>query len=210
MSSHVATGVLALLCAMLHAGMSPRNTVGGHAFWALSVLLVTGGIGRYLYAWVPRAANGRELELSEVKARLGDDNAERSGGERRFLERARQDVLQLVANRQWSSSFVGRWMAMLGVRRDLKRVLRDLEARGREEGVDAVGVEATLQLARRAHRSALMAAHYEDLRGLLATWRYLHRWVALLMVVLLALHVVFALRYGSFLQVGSSSAEALG
>ena len=36
----------------------PRNTVGGQAFWALLVLLVTGAIGRYFYAYVPRAANG--------------------------------------------------------------------------------------------------------------------------------------------------------
>ena len=70
MTSHIATGILAFLCALLHAAMSPRNTVGGHAFWLLGALLVTGAIGRYLYAWVPRAANGRELALAEVKSRL--------------------------------------------------------------------------------------------------------------------------------------------
>jgi hypothetical protein len=197
MTSHVATGVLALLCAILHAGMSPRNTVGGHAFWALAVLLVTGGIGRYLYAWVPRAANGRELELSEVKARLADDSAEWSGGQRRFRESARSEVARLVADRQWSSTFVGRWAAMLGMRRDLKRVLEGLENRGRAEGIDSVQLAETLHLARRAHRSSLMAAHYEDLRSLLSTWRYVHRWVALLMLLLLALHIIFALKYGS-------------
>ena len=71
MTSHVATGILALLLAMLHGAMSPRDTPGGHAFWALAVLLVTGAIGRYFYSYVPRAANGRELELAEFKNRLG-------------------------------------------------------------------------------------------------------------------------------------------
>ena len=42
MTSHIATGILALLCTMLHAAMSPEDTVGGHAFWALAVLIVTG------------------------------------------------------------------------------------------------------------------------------------------------------------------------
>ena len=79
MTSHVATGILAFLCATLHAAMNPRDTVGGHAFLALFVLLVTGAIGRYFYAWVPRAANGRELELEEVKLRL----ATHVGGARR-------------------------------------------------------------------------------------------------------------------------------
>ena len=30
----------------------------------------------------------------------------------------------------------------------------------------------------------------------MATWRYLHRWAALLMVILVAMHVYMALRYG--------------
>jgi len=38
---------------------------------ALVVLLATGAVGRYFYAWVPRAANGHELALADVKARLG-------------------------------------------------------------------------------------------------------------------------------------------
>ena len=45
-------------------------------------------------------------------------------------------------------------------------------------------------------RTALMAAHYEDLRGVLNTWRYVHRWVAALMVLLVLLHIVYALTYG--------------
>jgi quinol-cytochrome oxidoreductase complex cytochrome b subunit len=42
-----------------------------------------------------------------------------------------------------------------------------------------------------------MAAHYEDLRAILGTWRYLHRWIALLMVVLLIVHVVHGFLYGA-------------
>jgi hypothetical protein len=54
-----------------------------------------------------------------------------------------------------------------------------------------------IDLARRAHRAGWMAAHYEDLRALLSSWRYLHRWVALLMVLLLTWHVITALRYAN-------------
>ena len=55
----------------------------------------------------------------------------------------------------------------------------------------------TLALARRAERLALGAAQHESLRGLLATWRYLHRWVAVALLVVVGLHVWYALRYGS-------------
>ena len=33
--------------------------------------------------------------------------------------------------------------------------------------------------------------------GLIASWRYFHRWVALLMVALVVIHIVTALQYGS-------------
>ena len=52
-----------------------------------------------------------------------------------------------------------------------------------------------LTLAERAHRTALAAVHYDDLRSVLATWRYFHRWMALLLVLLTALHVTTAVRF---------------
>jgi len=197
MTSHVATGILAFLCTALHGGMAPRDTPGGHAFWALAVLLVTGAIGRYFYAYVPRAANGRELELAEVKARLGRMDEEWDHGQRRFREHAREEVLALVEKRQWRGSFLGRVLALLGVRRGLRRLLARLAAEGKEQAIPAAQIEETLQLARRAHRGALMVAHYEDLRAVLNTWRWLHRWVAALMVLLVVVHVGHALIYGA-------------
>ena len=45
-----------------------------------------------------------------------------------------------------------------------------------------------------------MVAHFEDLRAVLNTWRYLHRWVAALMVLLVVVHVVYALSYGGYFE----------
>ncbi len=198
MTSHVATGILALLCALLHAAMAPRDTVGGHALEALAVLLVTGAIGRYFYAWIPRAANGRELEIAEIKGRLARMSDEWDQGQRRFRERARDQVFALIERRQWRSSFVGRVLAIAGLQRDLRTLLRALAEEGEREGVADHHIRETLQLARVAHRTALVAAHYEDLRAVLNSWRYVHRWVAALMVLLVVLHVVYALKYAAF------------
>jgi thioredoxin reductase/Pyruvate/2-oxoacid:ferredoxin oxidoreductase delta subunit len=196
MTSHVATGILALLCAVLHGAMAPGETPGGNALWGLFALLITGAIGRYFYAYVPRAANGRELELAEVKARIGRMSAEWDGGQRRFRARVRAAVDELVEKRQWKGSFAGRVLALLGVRRDLHRMLRRLEQEGLAEGVVPEQVRETLLLARRAHRTALMASHYEDLRAILNTWRFLHRWFAALVVLLIVMHIAHALIYG--------------
>lgn len=199
MTSHVATGILALLCAVLHAAMAPRDTAGGHAFIALSVLLVTGAIGRYFYAWVPRAANGRELEIEEVKLRLDALTDDAARGHGRFAERVRREIQALVHAQQWQSSFFGRVRALLFGQREVRALLARLEAQGKREGVPNDRIAETLHLARRAHRTTLAAAHMEDLRAVLNTWRYLHRWVAALMIVLIVLHVVHALAYGELL-----------
>jgi thioredoxin reductase/Pyruvate/2-oxoacid:ferredoxin oxidoreductase delta subunit/cytochrome b561 len=197
MTSHIATGILALLLALLHGGMSLRNTVGGHALWGLAALLLTGAIGRYFYAYVPRAANGRELELEEVKVRLSRMAESWDESQKAFVERARSEVTRLVETRQWRGTLVGRALALLGGQRELRTVLATLEKEGRDGGVADERVQETLGLARQAYRLSLMAAHYEDLRALLNSWRYVHRWVAALMVVLLVVHIVYALTYGS-------------
>lgn len=195
MTAHVATGNLALLCAMLHSTMSPQDTVGGHAFWALVVLTVTGAIGRYLYAWVPRAVNGRELALDEVRQRVQRLPEQHDEVHQAFGAQVRDDVLALMTARQWRGSFGGRALAFCGIQRDLRRTLTDLRAKGAAAGVPRELVERDIRLARQAWSGALTVAHYEDLRALLGSWRYLHRWVAALMVLLVVLHIVFALFY---------------
>lgn len=202
MSAHVLTGILALLAVLAHSALSPGHTVGGHALAGLALLVTTGAIGRYLYSFVPRAANGRELDLDEVRARLAHQSAAWDRGQRAFAERARDAIDELVRSGQWESSFLGRVGRLLRGQRRLRAVLAHLEREARAEGLDEGHVHEVLQLARDAHRDALAAAHLEDLRGLLSTWRYLHRWVALLMVALVVMHVVMAVRYGAVLGGG--------
>ena len=196
MTSHITTGILAFLCASLHAAMTPRGTAGGYAYWALVALVVTGAIGRYFYAWVPRAANGRELELTEVKGQLRRSFEGWESGQRDFRERVKREMTELIDGRQWRGSFLSRVLALIGVQRDLRRVLKRLETDARAESIPEERIVEAIQLARRAHRVALVAAHFEDLRAVLNSWRYLHRWVTALMVVLVALHVFNAFAFG--------------
>jgi thioredoxin reductase/Pyruvate/2-oxoacid:ferredoxin oxidoreductase delta subunit len=197
MTAHVATGLLALVLAVVHSAMLPRHTVGGHALAGLGVLVITGAVGRYLYSFVPRAANGRELALEEAKAELARIASGWDQTHRAFGDRLRAEVQRLVATGHWTGSLLARIGAVIAGQRSLERRLTELGAAGIAEGVPAEQVAELLALARRAYRATLAASHYEDLRGLLASWRYLHRWVALLVVLLVALHVAVALKYAT-------------
>lgn len=204
MSVHVATGLGALILAILHSALAPRETVGGHALLGLVVLITTGAIGRYLYAFVPRAANGRELLLDEVRGRLAALSTEWDATSGSFAQRARERVSELAAGERWRRSLPRRIVALLSGQRRLRSVLHELGREARDEGLAPEQVRELLSLARRAYREAWMATHYEDLRGLLATWRYLHRWVALLMVLLVLAHVLTALRFAELPFLGGN------
>jgi thioredoxin reductase len=204
MTSHVGTGILALLLALLHGAMAPRDTAGGHALLALLLLLITGAVGRYFYAWVPRAANGRELELAAVRGQLEELATASQAEGRTFAAAACAEVTALAERRQWGSSFPSRLLALAGLQWDLRRTLHRLRTAAREQGVAPGQLGMILALANEAHHAALQVAHYEDLRALLGTWRWLHRWLAALMLVLVGAHVVLALAHGTSLFDGGS------
>ncbi len=197
MDAHVLTGLTAFGCVVLHAGMRVESTVGGHAFLAFAVVVVTGAIGRYLYAFVPRAANGCVLDLEEVRSQLHALSSEWDGDGKDFGREVQREVEALVESdrTRWGRSFLQRVGAALRHRARFRRALAELRQRGREEGIPPGEVVKMLRLARRAHRLLLAVAHYEELRAILASWRFMHRWLALLLVLLTALHVFTALRF---------------
>ncbi|HEX5051653.1 MAG TPA: NAD(P)-binding domain-containing protein [Planctomycetota bacterium] len=195
MTAHVGTGVLAVVFVMLHAAMAPRGTPGGYAFWALVLLLATGAVGRWFYAWLPRSANGRELGLAALRRELAAVPVPGAGD---FANEARHEVLALLDRRQWQSTWLGRVLALAGLQWDLWRTQRRLRRSATAAGVDAAALAEVMHRTRTAHAATVALAHLEDLRAVLATWRWLHRWLALLMVVLLLVHVVVATLNGVF------------
>lgn len=197
LTCHIATGILALLFALVHAGLVLRDSNGGHAGLALAALVATGALGRYFYAFVPRAANGRELELDEVRTELSRLSGDFDRDGRGFGARVRTEVEELVRHARFRGGFVSRVVELLRQRGSLQRSLRHLRATGLAEGVPAAEVHAMLELARRAQRLALGAAQHESVRGLLAGWRWFHRWFAVALLVVVGLHVWFACRFAS-------------
>lgn len=197
MALHVASGLGALLCAWLHAGFQVRDSVGGHALLVMAVVVAAGVVGRWFYAFVPRAQNGRQQDLEELGAQVTALASEWDRHGRGFGGEVRLHVENLVAGESLGRGFLTRVWALLRGQSRLRRQLRSLRSRGLAEGIPATEITRVLGLAQRAHRLALQVTHHEELRAVLATWRWLHRWLALLLLLLTIAHVAVATRFGN-------------
>lgn len=196
MNVHVATGIGAFLCAVLHSAFSVRDSAGGHALVAMGVVVVAGVVGRWFYAFVPRAQNGRQQHIEELSQRVAAIATEWDRDGRGVGEEARRMVEELVERAEIGHSLPGRIWGLVRSQWQLRRRLDRFAASARRDGVPATEVARMVRLSRRSFRLALQLAHYDDLRALLSTWRWMHRWLALVLLALLVVHVVAAVRYG--------------
>jgi hypothetical protein len=190
MNLHVVSGLLAAGCVLLHSAFGVRSASGGVASAALVIVVLTGAIGRYVHSRVPRTREGRELSLDEARRRFEELRRELaglglpplSGGPieaTRGRSIARSLARALFGDRSARAEH-RRYKALLRERTPERRVRRKLEPL-----LDRILTEAQA-LTRLAELSALMSS-----------WRFLHRWLALVMVGTAACHVAIALRYGA-------------
>ena len=195
MGSHVFTGLAGFLCIIMHAGFTYRMTLGGYAFVALGIVLIAGFVGRYFYAIVPRAANGREMDLDELRTRLTGIATEWDKKSRGLGAAVRDRIETLIREERWRASLFARAAGLLTAHIRIRRTLHELRMDPRFETVPAAERDELMELANRSLKLTLQIAHYEELRALLGSWRFFHRWVALLMLLLVAAHIAVSFRY---------------
>ena len=195
MGSHVFTGIASFLCVIVHAGFNYRMTLGGYAFVALGVVLIAGMIGRYFYAAVPHAANGRELDLEELRARLASLATTWDKSSRGLGSTVRERIESLIRQDRWHPSLFARIVGLGTAHLRIRRALRELRLNPDYAEVPAAEREELMELAKRSLRLTVQIAHFEELRALLGSWRFFHRWLALLMLLLVLAHIAISLRY---------------
>lgn len=205
MEMHVASGLLAPLLILYHSTFDLRSSVAITATVALGVLALTGIVGRFIYALVPRAPSGAELEREALEGRLAEARAGLEG--LIPADDALWDRLEALATPRLGVPrtrlacplllpyfLVGK--LSLGIR--LRAVARHLRSRAGGRGAEvARGLAEAVQ----ARRQLQLFGVY---RGLLRWWRSLHRIFAVLMVVMMVAHVAAETWLG-YAGVGASS-----
>ncbi len=192
MDFHVASGIVAAALVALHAGFALRSALGTIAATAFGIVVAAGIVGRYIYARVPRSLEGRELHIDEVEARF-TEHCERLDVRGVTLDGAALTRAPRTRGR------LATLLAILFGDRELIRARRDTLRR--LDAADGPRLprhdrRALRRLVRTLFREAGWIRRYHQFRSLMAAWRFLHRWLALVMLGTVAFHVWIALRYG--------------
>jgi hypothetical protein len=200
MEMHVFAGLIGSALIVFHSAFQVRNQVASAASWSLAILVATGLLGRYMYAFLPRSLTGDEEAVEDVQARIGSRRKElalRIGeGE------TAREVFRLLGGRVASLSgspltalFRLPLLALDRLRdRAARKAIREaLRRGGPADEAERRETEAMAAGILRDEGRKRAATVYKDL---FLWWRALHRAFALVMVAAMLVHVGVALYYG--------------
>ncbi len=201
MDAHVLTGLTGVGLIALHSAMAPASALGSLAFAAMIVTVATGIVGRTIYIYVPRSLEGRELQLGQVQDQL---NAYRSRLEQSGVPLDRLDLEHPCPAAERDKALIACFRAMIvgdrqrraDYRRLRQHVLRSAELRPLAREI--------LPLAKAFCIRRQWLIRYRQLCGLIASWRFFHRWLAVIMFLAVLCHIVLALWFGNVLAFGAA------
>ncbi len=198
MTLHVFFGLVGGGLVALHSVFRMTSEAAGLSAMALTALVVTGVVGRYIYAMVPHTASGEEEPeglagvaegaLTQLMDLLGDDHALVADSRRLGMVGRPPQRNFVLAILQMPLAPPKRLFARIQIGRLLKR---------HEGALDGIGwqrVEANA-------RKAVDAGHAFQLAGqaarILRSWRFLHLAFALVLVWTAWVHIQSAFDHGA-------------
>lgn len=187
---HVFTGLAGAVLVAFHSAFQLRSTLTTVTAASLAVVVVTGIIGRLLYALVP---DDGVADLREALDALGERRPELVRMIGRVLGELPSPSLPANASLLRCIAVLPRWRRIgyrrkVAIRRLVHEALRGEPDRQRRKADAALGKVAAIAAARevRAHAGT----------ALLRSWRSLHRLFALTMLVTVGVHIGVAWHYG--------------
>ncbi len=190
---HILCGIVGPVLITFHTSFK-FNDIVSVAYWSMVLVVLSGFVGRYLYVRIPRTLRGQEMTMQELETRAAELRT-------RLLDAAPPPGLLLrveafeaavvpadVRRRGWADLVLGD----LRLRSRLRRLRREI---GGAE-VDPTLVHDALALI--AERATMLRhiAYLRKTKQLFDLWHVFHRPLALLMLVIVALHVGTALYFG--------------
>lgn len=198
MNAHVLAALGLPLLVTVHAAWRFGGVIG-LGFWSMMVVWLSGIVGRYLYARIPRGRAGVELTLEEItrrRASLLDQIAQQTGIARPTLEQVLAPAPTNGRLGVWGT--FRRMIADDFARRAAERRLRRLwEASGpRRRAADRAMIGSVLRLARQEVSLGQQMRMLDATQAVFRYWHVFHRPVAIAALIAVLVHVAVVVGLG--------------
>ena len=181
---HIFTGLVGPYLVFLHTAWD-FGGMAGITLLLTAIVVLSGFVGRYIYTFLPRSAEGVVLEESEIRARI-------RAAEQELQEHGSQATGPDFAQRQVRST-VGLAASPFGASSGgLARFKPPAEARARQAEID--------KLYRRKRRLERQIKSLATARRLFALWHTLHIPLGIAMFAMAFIHIGAALYYATLLR----------
>ena len=203
---HIVLGTTAPIVIAFHSSFKFGN-IAGMAFWSMLMVTLSGFIGRYLYAQIPRNLNAAELSIKEIRekeAALKKELAE----QRATFGFAADALYQLPSAAEVAETpAVASLISMVLI--DFRRPFRTSWIRLRQAGFAAwlfslfgflptrnPGLERALRIAKTEAKLSKSIAFLSRTQRIFQLWHVIHRPFSYAFAILAIIHITLALYMG--------------
>ena len=203
---HVVMGTCAPILITFHAGFRMRG-VAGVSYWIMIAVMLSGIVGRYLYAQIPRRINAAELSLQEMQS-MTDELTDQL--QRQSLVSAEElKPLLAVPTKEKVEAMPVVAALVLMASCDLKRpfLVARIRRRARAATVQTLwgllpshqrDLEKIIDLARRRSWMATKISFLSKTHQVFHLWHVVHRPFSYSFAILVCIHISVALLMGYF------------
>ena len=193
---HIFLGVAGPILITFHSAFKLRGIVG-ISYWSMVIVALSGAVGRYLYAQIPRAISGKEKQSEEITSELEMINHRLA----EVLPTTALEQVQKIATfsetknisavRSLLTTFIDdiRWLSR---KRKLQNILKSETSIGDSERSEI------LKLARSREVHSRQITLLRGSQELFKYWHILHIPLAQTMYLTMIIHIFVAVRMGYF------------
>jgi hypothetical protein len=205
---HVVLGISAPVLIPFHACFKMRG-LAGTSYWIMMAVMLSGIVGRYLYAQIPRRINAAELSLQEMQSMTDELTTELQTQKLVAVEELKP-LLAVPAREQVEAMPVAAALVLMCAQ-DIKRPFLVARIRRRFLGPadknktlgglmrsPEPGLEKVIELARRRSWIATKISFLSKTHQVFHLWHVVHRPFSYSFAILVCVHVTVAVLMGYF------------
>lgn len=211
MDFHVIAGVTAPIVIAFHASFKFRG-IAGVAFWIMLAVAISGFVGRYLYAQVPRSLNAAELSLAELRS-SERELADALIGQSVFSEEQLAEALHVPSAEHIKQiGLLGALAEMIaldaqmpfrvaGLRRASSSLAGNIRSLGGLLSSGNEEVEIIVRLVRQKSSLSKRVVYLDQTRKVFHLWHVIHRPFSYGFAILAIIHIIVVWSLG-FVNIG--------